>query len=222
MTQITQDEIHAGQAIYNSIMLKIYNFWVLSISNSWIWRCPTSKQLAQYQKYRTNNHLDIGVGTGYYLKHTHWPENTKLVLMDLNPTCLETARKTIVRLSPEVYRADIFKCPQQNFQGQFTSISMNYLLHCLPGTMNDKAVAIANATTMLKPGGILFGATILSDDHLQTNISKQLAGFYNQKHIFSNQCDDHQSLRHALNQNLDAVELNIVGCVALFKGQKSN
>lgn len=219
MTVVTETNIKAGQAVYTKLLLKIYNILVLDISNRWIWRCPKRYQLRQYNQCVTTNHLDIGVGTGYYLKHCNWPALTCLSLMDLNPTCLTVASKAAHALAPQVYQADIFKS-QEALGEQFTSISMNYLLHCLPGSMDEKAIVIANAAAMLKRQGILFGATILSDDHLQTGLSRRLAGFYNKKSIFSNQQDDFASLNRILNMHLKDVEIKLSGCVALFRGTK--
>ena len=84
--------------------------------------------------------------------------------------------------------------------------------------MDDKSTVIANAVAMLKPGGVLFGATILSDEHLQRRLSRRLMHFYNQKNIFSNKQDDYASLHRVLNQHLKGIEMQLHGCVALFKG----
>lgn len=216
---ITEERITAGQAIYTKFLLKLYNIWVLSFSNHWIWRCPKHYQLEQYNQNITNNHLDIGVGTGYYLKHSNWSENTSLSLMDLNPNCLAAAKEAISNLSPVIHTADIYK-PQEALTEQFDSISMNYLLHCLPGNMKAKNTAIANAASMLKPYGVLFGATILSDKNRQTPVSRRLARFYNQKGIFSNKNDSFAELKQVLQKHLENVEIKLIGCVALFKGYK--
>ncbi len=218
---VNEAEIKAGQAVYTPFMLKIYNILVLDVSNNFIWRSSKWNQLAQYNRYVRPNHLDIGVGTGFYLKNTTWPENTQLSLMDLNPSCLDSAKQVVEHLnvSPKCFQADIFK-PQPELAEKFDSVSINYLLHCLPGDMKTKSVVIENAAAMLKPQGILFGSTILSDPGLQTFLSKKLMAFYNGKKIFSNQQDDHASVREVLEQHLTDVEIQIQGCVALFKGIK--
>lgn len=219
MKDISEEEIKSGQAIYTPLLLKVYDLWVIHFSNRLIWRCPKHLQLKQFQDNVSTNHLDIGVGTGYYLQRCQWPKNTRLALMDLNPACLDTAKKAIPSLSAEVYLADIFK-PQPQLENQFDSISMNFLLHCLPGDMDNKSVVIGNAVQMLKQNGVLFGATILSDKNLQTPLSSTLASLYNKKGIFSNLNDTQAGLSNALNQHLKDVTLNTIGSVALFKGYK--
>src|SRR5215204_7263013 len=58
------DKAYAGQAIYNPATLALYNIVVLGISNRLIWRCPTRHILQLYNQHATDNHLDVGVGTG--------------------------------------------------------------------------------------------------------------------------------------------------------------
>jgi 2-polyprenyl-3-methyl-5-hydroxy-6-metoxy-1,4-benzoquinol methylase len=221
MSSINESDIKKGQAVYTPIMLKLYNLWVLDISNQWIWRCPKVEQLDQFNKLISPNHLDIGVGTGYYLKSCKMPANAALSLMDLNLNCLNKTKDTLLKegITSTIYQADIFK-KQPALSEKFDSISMNYLLHCLPGNMQTKEECIGNAVSMLRPHGILFGATILADRNLHTTASQFLCDFYNQKGIFSNQEDTHNALLQALNKHLIDVEVSVIGCVAIFKGTK--
>ncbi|MBA2651997.1 MAG: class I SAM-dependent methyltransferase [Tatlockia sp.] len=221
MAFIDESDIRKGQAVYTPFALNIYNAWVLDVSNSWIWRCSKKIQLEQYNNHVSANHLDIGVGTGYYLQACQSPSLSQLSLMDLNQNCLNTTFNVLKKrqLSPTTYLADIFKS-QPFLAEQFNSISMNYLLHCLPGTMKAKEICLANATAMLASGGILFGATILSDEELQTKASKFLAKIYNKKGIFCNQNDKLETLHEVLKNQLVDVDISVIGCVALFKGKR--
>lgn len=219
MTSISESDIKKGQAAYTPLILKLYNLWVLDISNTWIWRCPKKLQQEQFNQYITENHLDIGVGTGHYLKQCQWLPQAKLSLMDLNPNCLDVSKNLLQDQAPSVYLHDIFK-PKESLFDQFNSISMNYLLHCLPGNMETKSEALANATSMLIPGGVLFGATILADAKFHTKTSQRLCAFYNKKGIFSNQEDTLEKLKSTLAKYLTDVEVSVVGCVSLFKGKR--
>lgn len=221
MNTVKESDIKKGQAVYTPIMLKLYNLWVLDISNQWIWRCPKAKQLEQFNKYMTSNHLDIGVGTGYYLNACKIPAQPHLSLMDLNLNCLNKAQESLIKrgISPTTYHADIFK-KQPELSEKFSSISMNYLLHCLPGDMQIKEKCIDNAVSMLQPQGVLFGATIVANNNLHTTASRFLCGFYNKKGIFSNQEDTHEALLQTLSKHLIEVNVSIVGCVAIFSGTK--
>ena len=147
------------------------------------------------------------------------PPQANVSLMDLNLNCLTEAKEALLSkgINAATYQADIFK-KQPHLSAKFSSISMNYLLHCLPGNMRTKEICINNAVSMLQPQGILFGATILGDKNLHTNMSQLLCDFYNRKGIFSNQEDFHKELSQALNKHLIDVDVSIIGCVALFKG----
>ncbi len=223
MSLVKESDIKKGQAVYTPIMLKLYNLWVLDISNQWIWRCPKAIQLEQFNKYISSNHLDIGVGTGYYLKSCKILPQSKISLMDLNLNCLNEAKEALLKkgIDAAAYQADIFK-KQPTLSEKFSSISMNYLLHCLPGNMQTKETCVHNAVSMLRPQGVLFGATILADKHLHTTASQFLSNFYNKKQIFSNQEDSHEALLQVLNKHLIDVDVSVIGCVAVFKGTKPN
>ncbi|MGK2718510.1 class I SAM-dependent methyltransferase [Escherichia coli] len=79
-----------GAKIYTPLTLKLYDWWVLGVSNRLAWGCPTKEHLLpHFLEHVGNNHLDIGVGTGFYL--THVPESSLISLMDLNEASLNAA-----------------------------------------------------------------------------------------------------------------------------------
>lgn len=220
MTTMTESNSKRGQAIYTPWSLKFYNLWVVNFSNRFIWRCPKHKIQALYDENVSAKHLDIGVGTAYFLKNCQWPKDVKLSLMDVNTHSLNLANQKMKHLNPIRYQADIYK-PQTFLKDLFQSISMSYLLHCLAGDMRAKTTAIRHAVDMLEPGGRLFGATIISDDSKHTVFSRKLMNFYNSKEIFSNEFDSERALRHALKGLLENLKIETHGCVALFSGNKS-
>ena len=56
-----------GAGAYGRLGLHFYDAGVLGLSSLLLWRCPSSRVLAQYQANVSANHLDVGVGTGYFL-----------------------------------------------------------------------------------------------------------------------------------------------------------
>ena len=68
-----------------------------------------------------------------------------------------------MRYSPTCHVANIFEPLELLDGGKFDSIGLNYVLHCLPGTMRDKLLAVRQLAELLTPGGVLFGATLLHD-----------------------------------------------------------
>jgi len=92
MTQVTAEQAEAGQAVYTKQTLAVYDFVVLGISNRFLWKCPTRRLEEHYNKHVTANHLDVGVGTGYFLDRCRFPSPTpRIALMDLNTDSLEFA-----------------------------------------------------------------------------------------------------------------------------------
>jgi len=82
-----------GAAVYTRPFLQIYDWWVLGIINSLSWRCSTTQILLSFlASHLRSNHLDIGVGTGYFLSHCSLTPEYHIKLLDLNQNSLETAK----------------------------------------------------------------------------------------------------------------------------------
>jgi len=215
---ITEQQVEAGQAIYSKSMLGIYDWFVLGFSNRLIWKCPSKHISALYDRHVTSNHLDVGVGTGYFLDRCRFPnDHPRLGLMDLNANCLDAAGRRMARYHPEVYRANILD-PIGLDISRFDSISLTYLLHCLPGTIKTKSAVFRHLKPLLNPGGVMFGATLLSEGGYRSWAAKRLMAFYNSKGIFTNDHDDLQGLRVVLSEHFTTVTVDVVGYAAMFSG----
>ena len=207
--------VEAGQAIYSKKVLLIYDLWVLGFSNSFLWKCPTKRLRTEFIKNATSNHLDIGVGTGYYLDKCLTDTNHRLALLDLNPNSLEAAASRVSRFKPEVYRANILDA--LDFQcDKFDSVSMSYLLHCLPGSLREKSLVFKNLIPYLNDNAIIFGSTILSDNVEISFLAKKLMSIYNKKGIFDNAEDNLSELSSSLHMYFNEVDIQVIGCVAVF------
>lgn len=100
--------------------------------------------------------------------------------------------------------------------GQFDSISMSYLLHCLPGNISTKSCVIRNAAQALTDDGTLYGATILGDGVVHNSFGQKLMRIYNQKGIFSNTKDSEEGLTHILSEHFENVKTKVQGTVVMF------
>lgn len=212
------DAAHAGQAIYTPITLKMYDQAVLGLSCRWLWKCPSSELLANYQQHITSNHLDVGVGTGYFLDKVTFPSaQPRIVLMDLNPNSLSACAERIRRYQPQMHRSNVLE--PVSFEGErFDSLAMNLLLHCLPGSMTEKVVALDNLLPLMNPGATVFGATLLQGGVERSAMAKGLMKLYNVKGVFSNQDDSLDDLKRELERRLDNVSVQPLGCMGLFSG----
>jgi SAM-dependent methyltransferase len=216
----TTEQVEAGQAVYTPRTLRIYDFLVLGISNRWIWKCSTSELLALYDANVSSNHLDVGVGTGYYLDRCRFPcESPRVALLDLNTNCLVAAADRIARYSPERHQANVLE-PLDLDVPKFDSIGVNYVFHCLPGAIAEKSVALTHLLELLNPGGVLFGSTLLHSGVRRSWAARRLMRIYNRKQVFSNTEDDLAGLDEAFAARFSNYELRVVGCAALFAAER--
>ncbi len=215
----TAKQVEAGQAVYTKGILNIYDLLVLGLSNQFLWNCPAQRLVELYNQYVTGNHLDVGVGTGYFLAHCRFSSQTpRIALMDLNQNTLEFASKRIARYKPETYLRNVLE-PISIEAAKFDSVGINYLLHCLPGSIESKAVAFDHLKALMKPNAVLFGSTILQGDVSRNWFAQRLMDFYNKKGVFSNQHDNLEGLKRSLGSRFQDISVEVVGCVALFSGR---
>lgn len=210
-------DVYKGQAIYSKLVLSIYDRLVFGFSNPCLWRCPTKILEKLYTRYTSPNHLDVGVGTGYYPDRCIYSNHRRLALLDLNPNCLEITANRVVRFHPEIYRANVLQRLDLHCD-KFDSISLFYLLHCLPGPFDYKSQVFKHLKPYLNKNGVLFGSTILGQGVKVGFLGRQLMAFYQKKGIFDNNGDNLEDLRSALNNHFLDVELQVIGCVAVFAG----
>lgn len=216
---VTEEQVAAGQAVYTKPVLRAYDFIVLGVSNRWIWKCPTSELVAHYNRHVTANHLDVGVGTGYFLDKCRFPSsNPRVALLDLNQNTLDFAARRVARYKPETYRRSVLD-PIDIQAEKFDSVGINYLLHCLPGSMAAKAVCFDHLKALMNPRAVIFGSALLQGGVERSGAAKRLMDVYNKKGIFSNTADDLDGLTTELRKRFADVSVRVVGCAALFSGR---
>jgi SAM-dependent methyltransferase len=208
----------AGQAVYSPLVLSVYDAFVLGFSNHVLWRCPTVELRALYDRNVAARHLDIGVGTGYYLDRARWPVPAPAItLLDLNANSLAAAAHRIRRYSPRTIAADAL-APLPDL-GRFDSAGLCYLLHCLPGAIPAKGVVFDRVRPLLAPGARVFGATIVQGDAPRSRPAQRLMDLYNTKGIFSNRDDRAGDLEAELKSRFRDVRVDLKGAVALFEAR---
>jgi ubiquinone/menaquinone biosynthesis C-methylase UbiE len=210
---------HAGQAAYSPWVLRIYDWFVLGFSCTFAWRCPSGVLLDHYQHHVGPHHLDVGVGSGYFLDHCKFPvPEPRIALLDLNQSSLAFTARRIARMSPRTYCADVLQ--PLSVDETYDSIGLGFLLHCLPGDMDHKAKAIANLVPVLRSDGVLFGSTIFGSGVSHNILGRTLMRAYNRKGIFSNLNDSEESLRKVLERYFAEVTIRRHGTVGLFVARR--
>lgn len=78
----TDEQVLAGQAVHTRRTLAVYDVVVLGISNRVVWKCPTPRLLAHYDRHVSANHLDVGAGTNDLRHCLPGPIGSKAVVFD--------------------------------------------------------------------------------------------------------------------------------------------
>jgi len=221
MPSAIRQNVDAGQAVYSPFVLSVYDVLVLGLSNQFLWRCPTATLRALYDRCARPRHLDIGVGTGYFLDHARWPVAAPdITLLDLNANSLAAAGRRISRYRPKTVVADALK--PLPVAGDFQSVGLCYLLHCLPGAMPEKArLLFGNAAEVMAPGGSVFGATIVQDCAPRSFAAQVRMDLYCSRGIFSNKDDHAADLESALKARFSDVRVEMHGVVAVFEAKRA-
>jgi SAM-dependent methyltransferase len=186
-----------------------------------LWRCSEQRLVDFYDENLAGRHLDIGVATGRLLDRARFPvPDPELTLMDLNLNSLRTASRRVARYRPRAHQANVLE-PWELPPASFDSIAMMHLLHCVPGSMADKAVAFEHAREALAPGGVLFGVTILGKGVELSWLARRTIADNNWIGVMSNLEDDPLTLDAALGSVFPNRRVWTIGAIGLFVARAS-
>jgi ubiquinone/menaquinone biosynthesis C-methylase UbiE len=210
-----------GQAAYHKRALTFYDLVVFRGSAPLFWRCPPENFQRMYTTSIGAKHLEIGVGTGYLLERTRFPvSDPTITLVDLNPSTLDFTANRLAQYRTTKILANALD-PLPVPEDSHDSAALSFLLHCIPGSLREKGVAIRHAAAAVRPGGVVFGSTILSSGVPVTRAGRWLMNNLNGKGIFHNDADSLEDLSDQLKQTFDDFDLVVRGCVALFLARKA-
>lgn len=213
---VPQEEVERGYAIYSRGTLRLYDAWVLGILNRFVWNCPTETILALYRDHISNNHLEVGVGSGYFLEHGLPEGKPRVGILDINRDCLDFVEKRIERYRPEVFQENLLE-PLELGVPPFRSIGVNYVFHCLPGRLETKtAIVFDQLLPHLVDDGTVFGASVLGSDLPLRLPARLMMGQLNKRGVFSNRNDTLGAMMEALSQRFRTFNVEVQGCVVLF------
>jgi SAM-dependent methyltransferase len=208
------DPAYRGQSDYTRPLLALYDPLVLGLAARIVWRCPTARLVEGYRQHIRSRHLDVGPGTGYFLEQAGLPAGSRVTVLDPNPNVLAHATRQLRQLDVTAVEADVLK--PLPIEGPFDSAALHLVIHCLPGPMPRKAVAVANVAAVLAPTGVLFGASVLGTGGPQTWLSRRVLAAFNRRGAFDNLSDSEAGLREILVASFEHVELETTGSIAIF------
>ncbi len=208
------DPAYRGQSDYSRALLRLYDPLVLGPIARFVWRFPTKEQVRLYREHIRPIHLDVGPGTGYFLEHAGFPDDSRVTILDPNANVLRYVTRRLRRLDVTAVQADVLK--PLPAPGPFESAALSLVLHCLPGPMARKSLAIENIARVMAPGGVLFGASVLGRSANHTRLGRAFLWAFNKRGAFDNLDDTEAGLRDILGRSFRNVELQTIAGTAIF------
>ena len=208
------DPAYRGQADYSRLLLDLYDPIVIGFVAGFVWHVPGEPLLDGYRRNIRDPHLDVGPGTGYCIARSGLPDGSRVTLLDPNPNVLRHATRKLGRYDLTTVEADVLK--PLPVEGPFESAAMHMVIHCLPGPLTRKALAVQNIAAVLSPTGTLFGATILGRSGDHSPLARRVLAAFNRRGAFDNLDDSEESLREILEASFERVDIEIVGSAAIF------
>ncbi|MFL5685461.1 MAG: class I SAM-dependent methyltransferase [Chloroflexota bacterium] len=212
------DPAYRGQADYTPLLLDLYDPIVIGVVAGLVWRVPGEPLLANYRENIRDGHLDVGPGTGYLIERSRLPDGSDVTIVDPNPNVLRHAARKLARFDVTPIEADVLK--PLPIDRTFESAGMSMVIHCLPGPMSRKALAIRNIADVLSPTGTLFGATILGRSADHSWLGRRVLAAFNKRGAFDNLDDSEAGLREMLEACFEQVDIQIVRSAAIFQAKR--
>ncbi|MCE3608277.1 class I SAM-dependent methyltransferase [Massilia sp. P8910] len=214
-SELTHVKIVRSQQYFNKLSLFFYDALLYGVISKYAWGCSIARLDAHYRKHISANHLEVGVGTGFLLNRAPLVPTARLALMDLSAECLAKTLPKVARYRPETYVQNILQ-PVKHAVAPFDSISINYVLHCVPGSLDQKSIALTHLAALLAPGGRLFGTTVLSEGVRKNLLARPFMWLMNALGVFNNRQDNARALENYLRAHFTVVEFKVEGVTAIF------
>ncbi len=213
--EIAAMKTERSQQYFNKLSLFFYDALLYGVISKYAWGSSTARLDAHYARYASANHLEVGVGTGYLLNRVRFPATPRLALMDLSQECLSATARRVARYAPACHVQNILE-PVTARIAPFDSISVNYVMHCVPGDFTKKGIAFVHLAALLAPGGTLFGTTVLSRDVPKNLLARPFMWLMNALGVFNNRADSASDLKASLSAHFHVLQFDIVGVTAFF------
>lgn len=210
--------MNAGARYYKALTLPLYDLAVLRTVVPFAWGCALAEERALYDRCVGRRHLDVGVATGYFLKHAAWPvARPDITLLDLNPNSILYAARRLRRFTVTEATGDALD--PFPVAGPFDSIALFHLIHCIPGSSAEKARVLDNAAAVLAPGGTVFGASVTPAGLRTSLFASAVLGFANRLGALNNAKDNHCELKHAIDSRFRDTRVWLRGCMTLWEAR---
>ena len=194
----------------SNILLNNYDYFVNNLNCKYVWKCNQNIIKDLYKNNLSKNHIEIGPGTGYFLKQNQFDN---LYLLDINNDILNDSFKNLKNNSKKIVKINknIFSRNNQIKINNVNSIGLSYVLHCVPNTLDTSLNYLVN--NLNKKDVTLFGSTVIPTN--ASFLASSELYFLNKLGIFNNFNHNVKQLKN-FSKNYDH-EINVVGNVLVFK-----
>lgn len=191
--------------------LFFYDYLVNDLNCSFAWKCNQKHILSNYSNI-TDRHMEIGPGTGYFLKNKTFDT---IQLIDINNDILTNASQNLTGNCSQIntFQHDIFtsSLPQLS---KCNSIGLTYVLHCIPDKIENNLDNLIHNIPFKNYN--IYGASVIRDP-VEKNMLAELELFWlNKMGIFNNDSDTYYGLCEFLENTGFNYNLKLEGYVAIF------
>lgn len=211
---IAEGALHDATKAYTRHALRVYDAIIMGLLARWVWRCPSFLFINFYDALVSTSHAEIGVGTGYCLDKCR-ADIDRLAIIDLNPNCLEHSSRRLDRYAPTTHIRNVLERVSVS-GGPFKTVALGGVLHCLPGSMQDKGQVFDNLRPILAEDAVVFGYTLVSDAGSLGPAAIAARAVLNKLRLINNYADTSDALRHELDKRFDTHVVTRVGAIAFF------
>ena len=189
------------------------------INCKYVWQCSDKNICQLYKNNIQKHHIEIGPGTGYYLK-PYISNLNSLELIDVNSNVLRYANMRLHHsdLKKKITNINLFK--KNNIiqiNNEITSIGVNCVLHCVPGPIETNIDNLINNIQKQNKNNkiIIFGSSVINDSNKNILQDFELA-LLNYFRIFDNKKDNEERLIDYFHHKQLKYKINKIGSIILF------
>jgi len=201
---------------YTKVGLRMYDALVMGVLARHVWDCPAENFVEHYRRHLTPNHAEIGVGTAYCLDRCGFDTpSPRLLLIDLQPNCLEFAAGRLDRYKPQICIHDALQSMRASDR-RFDSIALGGVLHCLRGDMRRKTRVFDALGPLTSPGSKVFGYSLIADPPTRRARSRLVLFALNRAGVIDTSHDRVGDLTRELSNRFVSCTVELVGNMAFF------
>tara|TARA_Y100000991_G_C21955959_1_gene342079 strand:+ start:513 stop:1394 length:882 start_codon:yes stop_codon:yes gene_type:complete len=197
---------------FNQLIMKNYDFFVNHINCKYVWECDQRNIIDMYKKNIRSNHVEIGPGTGYFLKEHKF---NNLTLIDVNRDILLECKKNLEKncKNINIINKNVFEKNNKIALNNYDSLGINYVLHCVP---NNLSISVDNLINNIpKKNYKIFGSTVIPNRNTYNLASLEIF-LLNKMKIFNNKTHTFNDIESYVKKYLN-YEIRRIGNSCLFE-----